>query len=248
MPCPTAFVVKNGSKTRGSTSGAMPGPLSSTSMRTHSAPVHDVAAHADADPVARHASGASAGAGRRRARPCEDGLLGIEHEVQDHLLQLMGVAIGGGKIGRDARPRLDAGQAQLGGAQEERLLDDLGQRHRAARRRALAGEEQQPLDDLGHPVALGHDELDGAADLGGWVPREHELPVPDHHRERIVELVGDAGDELAHRGELGRLHQLGLGAPAARAGARASPRRGGRCPGPARPGPRKPPRARCRRG
>ena len=33
-PCPTSLVVKNGSKARASTSGAMPVPLSTTSMTT----------------------------------------------------------------------------------------------------------------------------------------------------------------------------------------------------------------------
>ena len=144
-------------------------------------------------------------------RVWSSGLLRVEKQIQDDLLELLRVSVGRRQarlvLGNDG----DAGESELRRAEHQRLLDDLRQVHRPAGGRALPREEKEALDDLGHAIALGHDELDRPADLGRRVAGEHELAMADHDGQGVVELVRHARDELAHRGELGRLDELGLG-------------------------------------
>src|SRR5262249_4396340 len=56
----------------------------------------------------------------------------------------------------------------------------------------------------------GHDQVDGVAQLRRQGLALEELTIADDHGERIVELVGHAGHELADRGKLARLYQLRL--------------------------------------
>ena len=76
MPLPTIFVVKNGSNTRGSASGGMPGPSSITSAYTTS-------------PSALTRVRSDDAALRLRL---QDRLLGVQQQVQEHLLELLRVA------------------------------------------------------------------------------------------------------------------------------------------------------------
>ena len=50
----------------------------------------------------------------------------------------------------------------------------------------------------------------GPPRVGRHPAAQQELAVADHHRERIVQLVRHARDQLSHRGELPRLQELGL--------------------------------------
>ena len=93
-------------------------------------------------------------------------------------------------------------------AQRERLADDLVQVDHRARGVALARERQQVADDLRGALRLAQDGLEAALRL--LVDRSLREPLGpgQDRRERVVQLVRDAGDRLAERGELFRLQQL----------------------------------------
>ena len=85
--------------------------------------------------------------------------------------------------------------------------DDV-QADRAARQPAGSGEDQQVPDDFRGAVGFTVNCLDLTAQLlregaGG----AQQLEVAEHALQRVVQLVRDAGDELAERGELLGLRQ-----------------------------------------
>ena len=79
--------------------------------------------------------------------------------------------------------------------------------HRA-RRVPLAGKRQQVAHDLRRALRLAQDRFETA--LGLLVDRSLREPLGPRQdrRERIVQLVRDAGNRLTERGELFRLQQL----------------------------------------
>ena len=92
-------------------------------------------------------------------------------------------------------------------------VDDVG---RLAHDAALAGEVEQARDDLLAAVGLVDDQLEVVLDLGVAAVAldllEQDVGLQQQDAERVVDLVGDAGRELAHAGQLLRLDQRLLGA------------------------------------
>ena len=132
VPLPTSFVVKNGSKIFCCTSPGTPGPSSLISRTTASALGLVPRAHDE-----------RAAAVRREHR-----LLGIDDEVEQHLLHLVRI---GEDLRQPRRERVDDGDvrdALLVGAQCQRLADHLVQVHHRARALPLARERQEVADDL----------------------------------------------------------------------------------------------------
>ena len=78
----------------------------------------------------------------------------------------------------------------------------------------LAGEAEQVLHDVGGALGLllndGERLAQGGGDVGHF---GEEIGEPDHRCERVVEVVGDAGDELPDGRHLFRLDQLVLQSP-----------------------------------
>src|SRR5690606_11548803 len=93
---------------------------------------------------------------------------------------------------------------------DERAEIDLGPDAALLR----AGEQQHTLDDLAAALAALGDALDLLADVGLELVLEQQLRVADHTRQRVVDLVGDAGREQADRGHLLALQHLLLERPA----------------------------------
>jgi len=78
-------------------------------------------------------------------------VLGIEEEIQEHLLSWCTSPSAAGKSGaHSVTTRMRTGGGGWSGA--PRLLDDGGHIHRRALGLALAREEEQALDDLGHAL------------------------------------------------------------------------------------------------
>ena len=157
----------------------MPGPLSATSS-TASSP-----------------SAQARTAQPPRRRPAEQRLLGVDDQVDHHLVQLVGVAVHRRQPGRQLEHHLDVGAPQPVAGEVERAHHHLAERHRLALRRPRARHGEEGAHD---PRAA----LGGGMDLLG--PRRHRRVaadllqhrgIADHHRQRVVELVRHAGEQRA---------------------------------------------------
>ena len=92
------------------------------------------------------------------------------------------------------------------------LAHQVGEVGRLAHHPALAGEVEQAGDDLLAAVGLVDDELDVGRHLRVVLAvLEQQVGVQQEDAQRVVDLVGDAGGELAHAGELLALDQGLLG-------------------------------------
>ena len=203
VPLPTGLVVKNGSNARSSTSAVMPQPVSVTLMRTYS-PRPDVADLVGLQGDVGGADAHHAGAVHRVA--------GVDREVDDGVLELVRIDVGrpgvGGEVDLDLDPLAQRPVEQVGHAGDQlAAVDPLGQQ------RLGAGERQQPpgqrrgagralhgVGEVGHDLALG--PVQAAAG---------EVDAADHHRQHVVEVVGDAAGQLADRFHLLDLAELRLG-------------------------------------
>ncbi len=92
------------------------------------------------------------------------------------------------------------------------LAHQVGEVRGLAHHAALAGEVEQAGDDLLAAVGLVDDELDVLGLLRVVLAvLEQQVGVQQEDAQRVVDLVGDAGGELAHAGELLALDQGLLG-------------------------------------
>ena len=163
---PTAFVVKNGSKIFGCTSSGMPGPSS---------------LHLEDDGVALGVVPRSQNQ-RAAAVRVEHRLLGVDDEVEQHLLNLMRIGEDRRQAGGERLENHDVGRALLVGAKRQRLAHDLVQIDRRARRVPLARERLQVADDA--RGALGG-VVDGV-EIAARLLVERGVPASRSAQARIV--------------------------------------------------------------
>ena len=138
----------------------------------------------------------------------DHGLFGVDDEVEQHLLDLMRI---GERLGESGGKRLDGHDvvdALLVRAQRQRFADHLVEIDHGARRVALAGEGQQVADDLGGALRLAEDGLEAAARVVVGRPLRQAFGPGEDGRERVIELVRDAGNCLPEGRELLGLEQL----------------------------------------
>ena len=113
-----------------------------------------------------------------------------------------------GKAGGERVDHRDVGEALFVGAQREGFAHHLVHVDHRARRLALASEREQVADDAGGAFGFGEDGLEPAAHrLFERALREPFGPAEDR-RERVVQLVRDAGDRLPERRHFLGLQQL----------------------------------------
>ena len=138
-------------------------------------------------------------------------LLGVDDQVEQHLLHLMRVGEYLRKAGGERIDNRDVRDALIVRPQRERLADDVVQVDHGARGLTFASERQQVAHDSGGALRLAEDGLEAPpgllVNLRGR-PLRQPLGQGQDRRERVVQLVGDAGDRLAERGELFGLQQL----------------------------------------
>ncbi len=197
---PTSLVVKKGSKILGSTSGGMPCPLSSISIITKSPGGHrrlaellrlvgaDVAGPHDDPAALRH------------------GVAGVDHEVDDDLLQLVEVGLDQPQVAAVAHVDLDllADQATHHVLQ---FGEHVGELQHLGPQRLAAREGEQLPHQAGGPVGVLldlHDVLERR--IGRPVVREQQVGIAEDGGQHVVEVVRDAARELADG-----LHLLRLG-------------------------------------
>ena len=136
-------------------------------------------------------------------------VLGVGEQVGEHLDDLVAVELGRGVVEVVDDLHRDA----LGERQRAHdLADQVGEVGGLAHHAALAGEVEQAGDDLLAAVGLVDDELDVVGTSGVVLAvLEQQVGVQQQDAQRVVDLVGDAGGELAHAGELLALDQGLLG-------------------------------------
>ena len=216
MPTPSGLVVKNGSKIRGTISGAMPAPVSRTSIIDAPALVGP---GADADLVAL---GLALG----------DGLRGVEEQVQEHLAEARLVAVDQRHVAvvlHQARAVADLVPGHV-----DRRVEHAAHDHRPARLLVAAREDLEVAHDVAHPLgALARlaQRLDRPRPGSGRCrpapttaapacrgqrrqlpPRE--VDVRDDVRERVVDLVRHARRQRPDRRHAPGEDQLLLHLPA----------------------------------
>ncbi len=160
----------------------------------------------------------------------QHGLLGVDDEVQQHLLQLVRVGEHLRQARRERGQDGDVRDALLVGAQRQRLLDDGVDVHHRARGVALAREREQVADDARRAVGLGEDHVEAAARLIVGLPLRQALGPGEDGGQRVVQLVRDARDRLAERRQLLGLQQLVVAGRGSGRRASCDPKRRGRAP------------------
>ena len=196
VPSPSGLVVKKGSNTWAASASDMPGPSSITSTATPSSQRRARTTHAPGPP----------GAGDR--------LRGVVDQVDEDLLDLVGVDVGHRQIGLDLDLGLDAVRHELVAEQHEGGVEQGPERGGAALMLLLPREAQQVLDDVRRALGLLPDDRERLAQGRRHVGHlAQEIGEADDRGERVVEVVRDAGDELADGGHFFRLDELVLQSP-----------------------------------
>ena len=153
-----------------------------------------------------------------------DRVVGVAQQVQEHLRDLGPPAQNEQPVRDRIDGQRDTAEAKAVVAQLDRVLDDGGQQLGPQRVFvALARERPQRVDDAANPVDRAIDvvrRLAHSRDIDRVRAREHveALGAQQDRRQRVVDLVGDAGAHLAERGHLGggdgglpRFGELALG-------------------------------------
>ena len=182
VPCPSGLVVKNGSKIRFACSGRTPGPESVDPQLRAPRP-----RPAPQPSVIRPAPAIAWIALTRRFSAICWSWFALPRAVAAPKRRTI-----------STRPSLSCGCDE-----EERLLEDLGEVHRALLLVARAPREaEQALDDplRAHRRVLDEPQVLGV--LGGPVLLAHELREREDPAERVVDLVRDPAGELPDRRHL----------------------------------------------
>ena len=148
----------------------------------------------------------------RRVDGAEHGILRVEHEVEDDLLELALVAVdareaaGRSSVSTRICAVLNWWSSRVSGVAEELVEVDAGELGAAG-----AGEVEQAVDDLGGAEGLLGDLFEHGREalVVAHVLGEH-LGVAGDDGERRVDLVRDAGGEQADGRELLGLGELGF--------------------------------------
>ncbi len=136
-------------------------------------------------------------------------LLGVDHEIEQHLLDLVAVGEDLRQPGRERVEDIDVGHPLFVRAQRERFARHLIDVDHRAGRIPLARERQQATDDAGGALGFAQDGLEPAPD--GLVEHRalRQALGPGQDRgKRVVQLVRDAGDRLAQGGHFFGLQEL----------------------------------------
>ncbi|MCY1355828.1 hypothetical protein D9M69_422640 [compost metagenome] len=158
-----------------------------------------------------------------RGRPADDRIERIAKQVDQHLLEPVGVA-DHGQLGVDVALQFGLYRFHAGLQQEHRVVDRLAQPGLPEAVARLARERLERAGDAAHALDQPDDGVEIGAHRGVVAALEELAGVAGQRaqrRQRLVQLVRDAGRHLAHRGQLAglqqavlRLAQHGLGADA----------------------------------
>ena len=138
------------------------------------------------------------------------GVAGIDHEVDDHLLDRRGVGEQGREERGDFPMQIDIG-ADEPSEKRFQFVDDGMQVDKLGLGDLFAGENEQLARERGGTVGGGLHRFEQLAQFGIRVRGEDFRGVTVDDGEEVVKIVGDAGGEFADRFEFLRLTELLLG-------------------------------------
>ena len=150
---------------------------------------------------------------QRQPAAARHGVGRVGDQVDEHLRELVPIAEHDGIGLVEELDRLQRRTPQPIGHQRQRALDGLADRHLGGRAGTAAGEVQQAPDELGGAGRLDLDRVEPVVVRTELGTPSQDRGRPDDDHQGVVHLVGDAGGQLPDRRQLGRLHQLVLGAP-----------------------------------
>ena len=150
-----------------------------------------------------------------------NGLLGIGDQVEEHLSELAGVAEDERNIGLSGKIDRNAIRAQRMFVKLQAALNQFAQIEANLARLGRARKSQEALHDLSGAarLAMGNFELPARGIIFRGIAQK--FGHAEHRGERIIQLMGDAGNHLAHSRKpfvLNQLllHALGVGRIACR--------------------------------
>ena len=159
-----------------------------------------IVADGDDDPL-----GADAEVGGHGERPAParlaHGLHRVEQQVDEHLLELVGVGHDRRELGREVAHHGDVGAPELVDLQLQRLFDEAVDVHGRATRRLLAGEAEERADDLHRALGLPADSAQSLGDAGVHTLALEEVGGADDDGQGVVQLMGDARHDPSDGGE-----------------------------------------------
>src|SRR6516165_9350495 len=147
----------------------------------------------------------------RGAARIAHGIVGIVQNVQKNLLQLVRVPDHQVEILVQVFEYLDTAAMEIIGAQLHGAVQDGVELDRLALRRHGTGEGEQVLHDLFGALRLLQDDaqvLAGALRYIGIL--EKQIGKAENRGKRVVDLMGDTGNQLAHGHHFLRMDQLCL--------------------------------------
>ena len=141
----------------------------------------------------------------------EHRLLRVGDQVGEDVLQLVEVAQDERQLRVELGLHLDAADVEIVRLALDRLEDHAVQSQGLLFRFLAPREDQQVLDDAGRALGLPQDDVDPLGQLGLRVVLLHELRVPQHAAQGVVQLVRHPREEVAEGGHLLRLDDFLLG-------------------------------------
>src|SRR2546423_682848 len=128
--------------------------------------------------------------------------LGVDEQVEEHLLQFLLVASHLRVRFVEVHVYLDAARARSERTQSHRVLHDGVDVDDDVARLGLASEKEQISNHADRPIRLALDQAHRLELLALQSVLEQQLGESRNSRERIVQLVGDAGNQLANCSKL----------------------------------------------
>ncbi len=140
-------------------------------------------------------------------------MLGVDQQVEHHLLQLVRVREHVRQVGSQRRRHPDAGTLQVGFPQAHGFGDDLVDRDHQARGVALAGECEQLARDPRGALGFLVQGREACGERRAGALQAESLGQREDGAERVVQFVRDPGHRLAQCRHLLGLQQLLIEVP-----------------------------------
>src|SRR5204862_6110139 len=135
-------------------------------------------------------------------RDVSHGVSSIDDEIDQNLVEPVRSRPERRQILSTVEDDLDAARAQFVGQELDRLLDHVVESYLAPFGRTLAREREEVADDAHAALGRRVDPLRSPFETAVLRRMSEEMSLADDDRQRVVQLVGDAGQTPAHRCDL----------------------------------------------